>query len=444
MANNTYRIDDFTLLKTSETYKVKTFWKHENQYILAETPFDAEYPESDRVVWDSGKFKHRVNRIYNEILFQPTDDECLVIQNNTTQCDVYLKQGFNFSGLFGIHFIAKDMTTEEILISKIMFQNDFIVSDSKELINGSFWIQKISFDIPRTNNNICVQATRLRFEDVDMTEDNLGYLYLYPNEFIPLIGEKPTPDFIKTKIEFDENHWITVTPYSTENKLLQQSILDYFGLQIADIKISHVIKYGNVDLWYKTIRISNEDNTFMSVNVGLNLSEFLTEQAINPDMNIVTIFVSTEIEVDSKLMKRETSINTDLYDTINPIVRTLIKNPETVYPINVTEITQTTNTIIEQNVHTRIVPINQPVFVRFIDDAIKLQKTHISFNGVTEPCMMIIEKTKKDEVQIITSKVTSDGILFFDLSEIFLNEPSTYILRTMNGERIIGNGNITI
>lgn len=441
MANNIYRIDEYTLLKTSETYNVMKFWKYENQYIFSNSENNIEV---NNAVWDSGEFQHRINRVYNDTLFVPTDENSDVVENNTTHYDVYLKQGFNFSGLFGIHFIAKDMTTEEVLISKILFQKDFVVSDSKELINGSFWIQKISFIVPRTSNNVCVQSTMLRFEDVDITEENLGYLYLYPNEFIPLIGEKPIPDYIKSKIVFDENHWITITPYTTENKSLQQSILDYFGLQVADIKISHVLKYGNVDLWYKTIRVSNEDSPFNPVNIGLNLSEFLTEQVINPNMNLVTIFISTEISVDSKLMKRETSINTDLYETINPVIRTLIKNPETVFPVDVTEVSEIKNTIIEQNIHNRIIPINQPVFVRFIDDTIKLEKTYISFNSVSEPCMMIIEKTKKDEVQIITSKMTKDNVLFFDLSEILLNEPSTYILQTMNEKRIIGSGNITI
>lgn len=441
MANNTYRIGDYTLLKTYDTYDVNRFWKTYNQYILKESKDNSEVHNA---VWDSGDFSHRVNRIYNDILFTPSDDNSDVVDVNSTMCELYLKQGFNFSGLFAIHFIAKDMTTEEILISKIMTQNDFVVSDSKELINGSFWIQKISFLIPRTSNNVCVQTTLLRYEDVELGESNLGYLYLYPNEFIPLIGEKPTPDFIKTKVEFDENHWIVVTPYTTENKSLQQSILDYFGLQVSEIKISHVIKYGNVDLWYKTLRVSNEDNTFGPVNVGLNLTEFATEQIVNPDMNLVTIFISTEFSVDSKLMKRETSINTDLYQTLNPLVRSLIKNPETIFPVKVEEVTEVKNTIIEQNIHTRIVPINQPVYVKLIDKDFTYDQLNVTFD-IKEACLLIFAKTKKDESQILSSKITSDGLYYFDLGELNpLTENTTYIIKTFSDKRIIGSGNVKV
>lgn len=437
-----FRINEQVLVKISDSYVQNKFWKTNNeQYIYNGDDVQEKNLYAENAVWFSGEFIHRVNKVYDSpMLITPSPENSIEIETSTSECRLLLRQGFDFTDVFGLLVIMKDMLTDEVLISRMFFESDFHISDLKELVNGSFWIEETIFKFPRTRNNIMLQATTVRFTDVTM-EDPVGLILNFPNEFIPLIGEKPTPDFIKTSVQFDESHWIVIQPYTTENKTLQKSILDYFGLEIAAIDISHVIRYGDEDTGYKTIRVTNEDNVFGEVNIGINLLPFKKENITAPGQNIVTVFVSTEIVVDNKLMKREASITTDLFDTINPLVTSIIKNPETVFPVNVNEEVVIKNTVIEQNVLKQIVPISQPVFVKFIDGDITYNKLNVTLNNITEPCHLTIMGTKNDEEQSIVSRVTVDNTYYFNLSDLQpITANTTYEIKKVSNGEIIGQG----
>lgn len=441
-----FRINEQVLIKISDSYVQNKFWKTNNeQYIYNGDDVQEKNPYAENAVWFSGDYIHRINKVYDSpMLITPSPENSIEIETSTSECRLLLRQGFDFTDVFGLLVVMKDMLTDEVLISRMFFESEFHISDLKELVNGSFWIEETIFKFPRTRNNIMLQATTIRFSDVTF-EDPVGLILNFPNEFIPLIGEKPTPDFIKTSVEFDSSHWIVIRPYTTENKTLQQSILDYFGIEIATIDISHVIRYGDDDTGYKTIRVSNEDNAFGEINIGLNLLPFKKEGITEPGKNIVTVFVSTEIVVDNKLMKRESSVNTDLFDTINPVIASIIKNPDTVFPVNVTEEVVIKNTVIEQNVLKQIVPISQPVFVKFIDGDITYGKRDVSFNNITEPCHMIIAATKNDEEQTINTRITADNTYYFSLSDLKpLTAPTTYMIQKISTSEIIGEGKMVL
>lgn len=436
--NNLYRIDDFCLLKETKTYNINRFHKHENQYIsndeqVWETALDSS-------VWFSGEFKHRLNRVYDQILYNPQFIDYSEIYSSVYT--LYLRQGFTFKNLFGILFVAQDMLTEEILISRLFTQNDFYVSDTKELVNGTFWIQQCNFLVPRTENNVQVQIAYVTYEDVEMSGDNIGFIHNYPIEFIPLLSEKPYPDFIRTIVSFDNANFLNIETITTENKTLEQSILDYFGVSLANITLTHQIKYGTISKGYKTISISNDDYTFGPVNIGLNLSEFY-EKNVNP--NEVNIFVTTIINVDSKVMRRSTSITTNLFETINPILADLITSPTEVYDLRLNKITNVTNKVIEQNTISKIVPILQPTYVQIVDTDIYFENKNISFNNVTETCYFITEKTDKDESYTIMTHQTKEGKFYFDLSEIStLNKSTTFKVVSAKDSKLVQTGNLLL
>lgn len=436
--NNLYRIDDFCLLKETKTYDLHKFHKHEQQYVINdEQLWDAAL---DYAVWFNGEYKHRLNRVYDQILYNPEFVD--FTETYSTIFTLYLRQGFTFKNLFGILFVAQDMTTEEILVSRLLTQNDFHVSDTKELVNGTFWIQQFDMLIPRTENNVQVQVAYVTYDDIEMSGDNIGFIYNYPIEFIPLVNEKPYPDFIRTNVSFDDAHFLKIETYTTENKTLQQSILDYFGVSVSNIKLTHQIKYGTISKGYKTISVSNDDYTFGPINIGLNLSEFY-----NPEEspNEVNIFVTTEINVDSKIMKRSTSITTDLFETINPILAGFVGAPESVTELRLNKSTTVTNKVIEQNVVTKIVPVLQPTFVQITNEEVIFEIKNISFNNVTETCYLITDKTKKDESQTIMSHKSKEGKFYFDLSEMNnLNEDCNFKIVTAKDSRLVQTGKFIV
>lgn len=437
MANNLYRLDDLCLLKEIKTYDFHKFHKHNQQYILN----DEEYwnNELDSTVWFSGEYKHRLNRVYDKILYNPEFVD--YTEKYSTIFSLYLRQGFTFNNLFGILFVAQDMVTEEILISRIITQNEFFISDTKELVNGTFWIQQFDMIIPRTDNNVQVQIAYVTYDDIDITTENIGYINNYPLEFISLISEKPYPDFIRTNIEFDDAHFIKIETYTTENKTLEQSILDYFGVSVSNIKLTHQIKYGTLEKGYKTISVSNDDYTFGPVNIGLNLSEFYDP---NSTSNEVNIFVTTEINVDSKTMKRSTSISTDLLQTLNPILAGFIGSPQTINELRLNKNITVTNKVIEQNVIKKLVPILQPTYIQINNVDVIFEIKNISFDNVIESCYLITDKTDKDESQTIMSHKTKEGKFYFDLSEMILNKNTSFKIITVKDSRLVQTGNFIL
>ena len=434
--DNLYRIDDYCLLRETKTYEAHRFHKYNEQYVLQDE--EQWTTNLDSAVWFSGDYAHRLNRVYDEILYDPKFVE--YTEPYSTHFQLYLRQGFTFRNLFGILFVAQDMTTEEVLVSRLLTQNDFTISDTKELVNGTFWIQMCDMLIPRTDNNVQVQVAYVTYDDVDMSGSTIGLIHNYPIEFIPLISEKPYPDFIRTSVEFDTAHFIVIRPYTTENKTLEQSILDYFGVTMANISIEHQIRYGNISKGYKTLVVSNGDNPYGEVNVGLNLVGIATEE--EPEVNI---FITTQITVDSKMMRRDTSITTNIYETINPVIADLIRAPETIYELRLNKQTNVVHKVIEQKTVEKIIPILQPTYIQIASQNVVFENKNITFSNVTETCYLITEKTKKDESVTIMTHRTKEGKYYFDLSEIsILNEDAPFRVVTAKDSRLVQTGTLTV
>lgn len=434
--NNTYRIVDFALLKVFKTNNFQDFGVINNQKIDT-----VSLTALDKTVWHSGEFKNRLNKVY----FSPRliDTPALTVASEPyTVCQVVLKQGLSWKNNLGIHVILQGITSNQIYISQIFTIEDCIFSENKELIDGSFWTELIQFKIPRNDEEFLkAQITIVSIDDVQLEGNNTGYIYNYPTELEPLIAEKPTPDFIQTNIEITDNQWITVTPFTSENKTLEQSILDYFKQDLAQIIISHSINFGNDATGFKTLIVRNGDNEFLPITIGLDLRPFKAAYIANPNMNVVNIFVSTEILVNGKLMKRENQINTDLFDTLNPLLLDEIKNPETVYPVTVNNVSTINQTVIETKTEQKIVAINKPIYAELIKDTIIVRKITAVFEKVVIPAYLVLEKTDKQEEQIILNKITSDNVYYFDLGEFTpIIEETKYKLINATTNTIIGMG----
>lgn len=435
---NTYRIVDFCLLKIFQTNEIKNFY-----FVDSEDNFDNKQylvdTDIEKTVWDSGQYAHRLNKVYNsDILLTPTKN----LLDNSSECRVVLKQGFNWTGIFGIHVLIKNMLSGETYISKVLTINDFHVSENKELLEGSFWTDEAVFYILRTKDILSASIEIINYTDIEESGPNIGLIYNYPTVLDPLVTEKPVPDYIQTKIEFDElSHFIKLQTYTTELKTLEQSILDYFGLSVASIVIKHIIKYGienDITTNYKTISISNEDNTFGEVEVGLNLLPFY-----NPEnQETITIYVSSEISVNEKIMRRDSILTTNLVDVMNPIIAEKIKNPETVFPVDVIKKTIIEQNVIETEKEIKVVPVTQPIFVQMITSDIMYDNKTISFDNIISHAFLTVIP-KSGNPQVISTKTTINNKYYFDLGELIpIEKEGTYQIIDVLTNKVIGEGKI--
>lgn len=438
MGTSLHRINDYSLLKFIETNKLSEFHKIKSE-LLGDYNQYLSFNDLEKTVWDSGVFSHRVNKTYSSLNLYTPDISIQPLTNNYQDVRLMIKQGYNWNNIYGLHIIIKSSKTNDVLISRICQLSDFQITNNQELINGSFWLEEVSLKIPKINDILTCQITEVTFDDIVNDGISIGLILNYPNDFIPLIDEKPVPDHIKTILSFDNNHYLTIEVKTTENKTLEQSILDYFEINFANIKISHVINYGNETLGYKTIRLSNEDDIYGSLNIGLNLLDF----AFSTD-KLVTIFVSTEIEVDTKLMKREVQTQTDL-DVINPLIVAQITHPDTNFPVEVKSENIIQQTIVEAKETTKLISIYQPVFVDFIKSDLILTNKTVFFEKVVNQTYLRINKSEKCDEQLILSKITSDNQIYFDLSELVpIEEQTTYDLIDIITTLIIGSGKVLL
>lgn len=429
MTNNLHRINRNILLKISDTLEVSDFFKvksainlTDNHYILGTSQ------EIEQTVWDSGDYQYRLNKTFaTDNLYTPSTTEELKSLN----IDIFIRQGFVWSEtVFGFHCLIKSVNTDEILCSKMIMVNDFSISETNQLISGAFWNESTRIKIPKTETILKVDIYQINYDDISIEGTNIGYIYNYTSELIPLIDEKPIPDFITTQLKLNPNHFLTVETKTTENKTLEQSILDYFSQENGNIDLSHLIKYGNSNLGYKSIRIKNETNQYLPLTIALDFTDYIADDSVD-------IFVSTEVMVDNKLMKREASINTHLLSIINPLVDSKITHPETNYPVEVITENIINNTIIETKTIERIIPIYQPIFAELIKSNIIYQENkNIYFQDLTVPAYLQI-----GENDPVLSQLTSDNKYYFNLESIpVVNEPTIYILFAVNSLQIIGKG----
>lgn len=276
--SNTYRIVEYCLLKFFKTNDIHNF-KYLEYSDEKPTPTLFKHfvssqnkAEVEQAVWTDGEYAHRINKVYDSLpLVTPTKNH----EINSTKVSVVLKQGFSWTDVFGIHVLIKGTQSKDIYVSKVLFINDFKINDNKELIQGSFWIEQSDVLIPRTDEILACQITTIKFSDIQADGPTIGYIYNYPEYLEPLIAEKPIPDFIQTNLDIDIlSNYIKIKPVTTEAKTLEKSILDYFGQTTADITIEHVVRFGNDEDGYQSLRVSNEHNKFGEVTLGLDFTQF--------------------------------------------------------------------------------------------------------------------------------------------------------------------------
>lgn len=436
--NNVYRIVDFALLKLFKTNSFCSFGIADNQKIA--TPI-VNPTILEKTVWNEGEFAHRINKFYSSTNLVPVED-LEISEEQYTICQLVLKQGFSWKDIFGLHVIIKGLNDDQTYISQIFNIDDCEFSENKELIDGSFWTEVITFKIPRNDDEFLkAMVTPVYFDEIQNEGGNIGYIYNYPSELEPLIAEKPIADFIQTNIVIKDNQWITVSTFTTENKTLEQSILDYFQQDLAQITIAHSINFGNDTVGFKTLIVRNGDNEFLPITIGLDLTPFKDAYIANPNMNVVNIFVSTEIMVNGKLMKRENQINTDLFDTLNPLLLSEIKNPDTIFPVVVNNVSPIVQTVIETKTERQIVAVNKPIYAELIKDDIIVRNLSIVIEKVVIPAYLVLAKTDKQEEQIILNKSTADNVYYFDLGELTpIIEETKYKLINATTNAIIGIG----
>ena len=442
---NQYRITEDTLLTINDSVTERKDFFRYPQIVNVLTQFlSKDNNELNNTVWNFGQYSSRINKVFNSL---PLVDASTLVSVNARykNASLLLRQGFRWDDVFGILLVIKGINSGITYISKVLTIDDFSVdsNSSIELIQGSFWSANSIFDIPRfdSEEQLICNVTVIKFDDVISSGSQIGYINTYPktiDHFEPLVSEKSIPDYIVSTLNYDENNMLVIEPKTLQlNKTLEQSILDYFGFndKVVPITVSHVIKYGTESIGYNTYRLSNELNNYGPVVIGLDFSQFGNE--------IISIFLSTEIECNNILMKRETHNIFDLRNIINPVIGKLITGDITVYPVNVEVNNVITNTIIETITENKIIPIYQPIYSELINENIEFGNKNISFNNVINSLVKYMMKINKSaataEDQFIMSQITSDNKIYFDLSTIIQPSPNTqyYILE---GQNIIRQG----
>ena len=141
-------------------------------------------------------------------------------------------------------------------------------------------------------------------------------------------------------------------------------------------------------------------------------------------------------------MKREQQILFDFTDILNPIINNLILSPTTVFPVEVKNIQNVTNTIIQTNTENKIIPIYQSVFVEIVVKDFLFENKNVSFTNILIDSYLII---KTPEEQFILSKRTNSDIIYYDLSQVIKpTTPVEYQIVDAVDKKIIQKGMITI
>jgi hypothetical protein len=399
----------------------------------------------NNIVWDGGN-----DYYYRKLNFNTVDGLLYVPELSSIlrnmqflYLEYFIPQFYNWEGKYGILLTVKGATTNNIYVNKLLTISDFNISSSRILRNGRFWLEVNISKIMLTSEELYVQATEILLSDVSNDPENIGYLYNYSNNFVPIIQEKPFPDFIVTELSLDDNGFLTIYPRTLEHKTLENSLkgyFDYSGDQLIPMSIYYVITINGINYQThepenKIIRVANEENNFNSLKIGLDFSEWL--DPTNPFQHF-PIDVLMVINVDGKIMQRTSSINADFSTQIIAFNERNIQ-PENLTFQNIEEIITVNQTIIEKPVETKIVKVYQPVFMKFIEQNFRYERINITFESLTQPAYMVIED------QILNTDVTSDGKYYFNLGKIKpVSKDTPYDLFLTNEEIKIGEGVVTV
>lgn len=402
----------------------------------------------NQTVWNTGVYSGRLNKVFNSSNLIDFVDINNPKSYRSKNCSLLLRQGFSWNDVFGILVVIKGMTSGYIYTSQLMTINDFQLNFeiSRELIDNAFWTSEKLFNIPDLGNdeNLMVSIEPISFNDVVNSGPEIGLITTYPKSifnFESLVSEAPLPSYIDVSINISETHYINIQPVTLQpNKTIEQSLLDYFNLSknIVPIEISHVIKYGTDDNGFKTIRISNEDNIYGLVSIGLDFNQVSGTN--------VMVFVSTEFRVNNILLKREHSLLFDYNVALNPILDNLILKGSdlTVFPVSVTKETIINHNVIQQETEQKIVTITQPVYIELVKENILFENKNISFENISENSYMTIKDSKTGIEQFIQAKITADNKYYFPLNKISKPEiNSTFTIVSSITNLLIGKGIFT-
>ena len=454
--NDPVKVNDFCLLKFTYPLANRDFVKADYSYLqgVGYHYIDVDSVKTDvqgqvvsyeadlkSVVWDRGNqtYSHRKNWSFSQgVLYTPPSSQ-VILNNKFIKISFYIPQLFSWEGIHGLLLTIKGCESDDIYINRLFTINDFEYNNEKLLKDQIFWLESTTFNIPDSNEEFYAQCTIIKDSDINVE----GYIYNYPTFFQPIIQSKPLPDYIITRADLDNAGFLHLVPDTLEDKTLENSLKDYFGYsrdKSIPITIQHVITYSGINLTtgYKEntiLRVSNEENNFNEVVVGIDLSRWIDVD--NPEQKFV-IDIATEINVDSKLMTRYTTVIADLTtEVVNLLASQSV--PQYITQEKVEEVTQVNQTVINKPVETQIVKIYQPIFVKYIEKDVQYQNVRISFANLTEDCYLMVED------DYIESHITSDGIYYFDLSELNpITQDTEYQIVTKNGSIVIGSGMLTI
>jgi hypothetical protein len=413
MSTIKYRITDDVLLSINTTDPTRVdFHKANfvNQWLLAS--------EIDKVVWAAGTYAQTLNKVAGNTDYIPINDSSLSTDNEIIfSGNMLIRQGFSWNNIFGILLIIRGMETGNVLTSRIWQMSDMLITENSDiqLINGAFFPYSVPFTLPnKSNESLMASIVYVTYDNIDSS----GFISNYPTNvqyFTPLNASAPLPDYIVANITFDNNQYIIITPATLESTItLEQSILNYFGFSnnVVPIQINYILTYGNDAIGYKNILVSNQDNVFNAIKLGLDFTPWA-------DSGLITILVTMQITCNDVLLTIQQNVIFDLQDNIAPFINAVVATQNlTVYPITLQTQNVITNTVIETTETVKVIPVIQPVFVEMQSkNDILFQSKLIMFPQVTKPSTMQISPSTVSAQQFVLSQVTLDGTTYFDLSQ---------------------------
>lgn len=418
-----YRINEFSLLRITNDNTIKSF------YVLLDAyPVKQYYTSLDSTVWGLGEVKGRLNKFYSaDYLIQPST---LPISVPSTKATLFIAPttDIDISDMFGIHLIAKDSIDGSVLYSQIVSIEDIGISTDNLLIDGKFWYNKIDFYLP-VADTCYFQATIVSYSDLISEGIDIGTMINFPKEFVPLITDMPNAEYITVTAAFADSMYLTVGLITSENKTIDKSIRDYFGVDTDDsIDITYQIRYG-LPSAYKTILVSDPDNKYNSITLALPLPVGLND-----------IIISANIYVGGKYMKRDVVLHTDLQPIYQHITDSII-HPETIIPVTVVNETVINQTVIDSKETVKLIPTYQPVFAQIITTDIVFAKKNITFNVAKTIKGILSLYTESGEfIDSVLGTALSDDVVVYNLGVVTQpTEDCKYVLYD-SGQNVIGLG----
>lgn len=398
-----YRITRDVMVKVTEQKVLSKFAKLSNQYVN----------ENDIHKTILSDIKS-LNKLYNETpKREPSPSE---YEEMTAQVLKFeFRENLEWkSHILGIALFVKDLTTGDILLSRLVTFQEIKLNSDLVLIDGNFWTGYINLLIPQTPNNLAVNAVTLTFDDIDAGESNspgTGEIYVDIDQYIPLIKSQPMPDSIVVNASLDDNMFLKFgIGTSVPNESVEKTLINFFGvLPDENIRIEYQIDYGNSVIGYETLKISNGTYTYGPVS-------FMPNYPKNENINII---VTMNVHVDDKLMQRQISINnvqTTFMERLNQLEDIELNH----YVVEHTENTTVKNDLIVQDDSgtPNIIYIQQPVYIKSfqtdnMDIKIDASQRHITFEGIS------VKDTHDLKLLFLNEK--GETVIFLNASHIETN-----------------------